>query len=197
MSGPEAVEAFGVADNGTAPRADVLGERTADAGQLHGTAHMPGGAVQAEEGRWMPLLDAAVALGVSPDTVRRRARRGELPSRHDHGRLMVELAAAMPLAALSAVQGHGEGAGEGGELPLLRQRVELLERERETLSAELEARRQSETELRALLSQAHSLVARIAPPRETVEGGETVERHQGAPTSPARRHWWQRVTVSQ
>ena len=153
--------------NGAAPAYAVPDAAPADA------MHEPGIAVH-----WLPLLDAAQALGVSPDTVRRRVRRGELPSRHEHGRLLVELPVGTPTAA--------QAQGEAGELALFRERVSLLERERETLTAELAARRQSETELRALLSQAQTLVARIAPPPR----GELVEHERESPP-PRRRRWWQ------
>jgi hypothetical protein len=49
---------------------------------------------------------------------------------------------------------------QASELARFREPVALLERERETLTAELAARGQSEKELRALLSQAQSLIAR-------------------------------------
>jgi len=143
---------------------------------LVNSMHEPG-----SMGRWRSLIDAAVALRVSPDTVRRRARRGELPSRHHvRGRLLVELAADTPAPI-------GQAHSGDHELPRLRDRVALLERERAMLTDELAARRQSETELRAVLSQAQSLVARIAPPRGvTVEHGATGE-HDDA--QPRRRSW--------
>jgi len=165
-----ACEAVELPDGGAAPRHAVP-----DTGLVN-AMHEPGSV-----GRWLSLIDAAVALRVSPDTVRRRVRRCELPSRHhERGRLLVELAADTPAPIGPAHSGDHE-------LPRLRDRVALLERERATLTDELAARRQSETELRALLSQAQSLVARIAPPRgETVEHGATGE-HDDA--QPRRRSW--------
>lgn len=133
-------------------------------------------------GRCLSLIDAAVAQRISPDTVRRRVHRCELPSRQDErGRLLVELAADTPAPI-------GQAHSGDHELPLLLDRVALLERKRAMLTDELAARRQSETELRALLSQAQSLVARIVPPRgETVEHGATGEHDDAQP----RWRWWQ------
>lgn len=93
---------------------------------------------------------------------------------------MVELAAETPAPI-------GQAHSGDHELPRLRDRVALLKRERAMLTDELAARSQSETKLRALLSQAQSLVARVAPPRgETVEHGATGE-HDDA--QPRRRRW--------
>jgi excisionase family DNA binding protein len=41
--------------------------------------------------QWLTLAEAAAALGVSPDTVRRRIRRGELVARHDARQLRVRV----------------------------------------------------------------------------------------------------------
>jgi hypothetical protein len=82
--------------------------------------HEPG---TGTEGRWLTLLDAAVALGVSADTVRRRVRRKELPARHDdRGRLIVELPA-------GAEPGPAEASLR--ELASLRARIAELERDRD------------------------------------------------------------------
>ena len=91
----------------------------------------------------LPLADAAAHLGVSVDTLRRRIRRGELEAaKDDRGRYLVE------------VTGLDTPAGDLVEMAVLRERVARLE-------DELAARRQSESELRALVSQAQSLQLRL------------------------------------
>jgi excisionase family DNA binding protein len=73
----------------------------------------------------LTISETAAALGVSSDTVRRRIRRGELGAVKDsQGRLRVRLAPG---------QGSGPGAVRSAETALLRDRVALLERERDTL----------------------------------------------------------------
>src|SRR6266508_158363 len=53
---------------------------------------MLGGAMQdAQQNGWLTLAEAAAALGVSPDTVRRRIRRGELVATHHARQLRVRL----------------------------------------------------------------------------------------------------------
>ncbi len=93
------------------------------------------------EGPALTIPEAAAALGVSTDTVRRRIRHGDLSATKDgKGRLRVRLAPG---------QGSGPGAFLSAETALLRDRVSLLERERETLVTELAARRrQSEADAR-------------------------------------------------
>src|SRR4051812_9791595 len=45
----------------------------------------------AQQNGWLTLAEAAAALGVSPDTVRRRIRRGELVATHNARQLRVRL----------------------------------------------------------------------------------------------------------
>jgi hypothetical protein len=111
----------------------------------------PDDVVQTPGTRWVLLIDAAQALNVSPDTVRRRVRRGELPGKHENGRLLVELP--------TTVENSATRGGHDHELAVALARVELLEREREQLIAELEARRRADAELRGLVSQAQSLAS--------------------------------------
>lgn len=67
------------------------------------------------------------------DTVRRRVRCGELPAQHERGRLMVEL----PPPPRRPFPDRR--TARPSTCPELRERASLLERQRETLTAELAA----------------------------------------------------------
>jgi hypothetical protein len=145
----------------------------------------PGAAVReagtATEGRWLALLDAAVALGVSGDTVRRRVRRGELPSRHDErGRLIVEL----PAATSPPADAEPGPAVEASELlAALRARIAELERDRD------QWRGQAQMSI-ASLQQLTAALPRLHDPADYVDGAS--DPATMAHTAPRRRRWWQR-----
>ncbi len=102
------------------------------------------------------VATAALALGVSPDTVRRRVQRGNLTPSHDaRGRLLVTL----------------DGIAAGGQLPASAAAAEIahLNAQVASLQLELATRReeaqqalQAQTELRRLLSQSLALQAQAA-----------------------------------
>lgn len=77
----------------------------------------------------MTIAEAAAALGVSPGTLRRRARQGELPSRKDpRGRYLVEV----DVAAAEHQSAHRNGAAaavQAAELLRLRQELDRVLRD--------------------------------------------------------------------
>jgi hypothetical protein len=88
------------------------------------------------DGEWLLMADAALALGVSVDTVKRRLKRGRLEGRKDPaGRWQVMVPTTEPVHA------H-DSPDTLTELAVLRARVADLEREREQLVADREAWRE-------------------------------------------------------
>jgi predicted site-specific integrase-resolvase len=132
----------------------------------------------------LPLADAAAALGVSVDTVRRRIRRGALEAAKDErGRYVVEVAED---AAPMALPSHGDAA----EVAVLRERVTRLEAELEARRREAEAAEVAQREMRALVSQAQSLQLRLmgGGSSGSLAGGDATMTG----TQPPRRRWWLR-----
>ena len=100
---------------------------------------------------WVPLRDAAKALGVSKETVRQRFKAGALDGRRDnHGRILVALPAdlvatlaTMPGARAAKVGRQGGGLAPSVEAVLTEKdrTIARLEGEVAWLRAELERRR--------------------------------------------------------
>lgn len=99
---------------------------------------------------------AAIALGVSPDTVRRRVQRGQLQSSHDaRHRLLVDL------TGIAAI-GHLPASAAAAEIAHLRAQIENLQLELATRREEAQQALQAQTEMRRLLSQSLVLQAQAA-----------------------------------
>ncbi len=102
------------------------------------------------------IAQAALALGVSPDTVRRRVQRGVLQPSHDaKGHLLVDLTGIASIGALPASAAAAE--------------IAHLQTQNESLRLELGIRReeaqqalQALTEMRRLVSQSQMLQAHLA-----------------------------------
>jgi excisionase family DNA binding protein len=165
----------------------------------------------------MTITEAAAALGVSPGTLRRRARRGELPSRKDpKGRYLVEVdlgAAERERPHVPATNGAAT-AMQAAELMRLRQeldrvlrdvahRDELLdesrrradraEREADRLAQQLAAATVRELQIMAQ-SDLYALggpeaFEEQAPASDGVASGS--EAPSGAADALPRKRWWQ------
>jgi len=162
-------------------------------------------------GESVPIREAALRLGVSPDTVRRRMKTGEL-----HGEKqptpqgfvwLVELPADVPSLEAAAVETLG---GDDVELVMLRAQVNGLEALAGELRSERDAWRDQAArsddaarELRVLVRQAQTLAQAL--PATTGQGGEEggnayathVHMPGQAPPqhaeAPGRRPWWKRL----
>lgn len=161
-----------------------------------------GGAGMAELG----LSEAATALGVSADTIRRRIKRGELQSRRTaEGRVLVTMpddidqadgATARPPVQMPA---GPDPASLAAELAHVKELLDEVRNHREELSglvATLQQDRQRDAEeraeLRRLLANAQQQVQRLLPaPADAVQEpavpGATVQQ------VPGKRSWWQRL----
>ena len=158
----------------------------------------------------LPVAQAALALGWSEDTVRRRVKSGQLESSTDPlGRLLVMVNPADVVEDIGTVEVTGRSAADANgatpadlrstlaQLAATDARAAALERERDlfaghvqTLTAELDARRTEVGDLVRALHQQQLLHARSAGIPLLRAGGEVVV----AETSVAagQRPWWRR-----
>lgn len=154
-------------------------------------------------GRWVPVNDAAVALGVSVATLKRHLKSGKVQGRQEQSpsgfRWFVELPEEPDGASDTAQPASPTQANETRD-----QVVELLQQQVKELWAEVAARRQEVRELHILLQQAqaqipipamaarpqlegqHIAVAEDDPALATATPAATSETPVALP-----RRWWQ------
>jgi hypothetical protein len=138
----------------------------------------------ADAGTWLPTADAAALLNVSPDTVTRRRKLGQLQGRTDgRGRWLVLVEAPAPAEPVVAA--------DVLELALLRQRVADLERERETMVANLAAWQEQAHRSDVLAQQLAQRLPRLHGADDYIDAGDA-NGAATASTSSRRRRWWQR-----
>jgi hypothetical protein len=155
-------------------------------------------------GEWCSITDAAHQFGVSPDTVKRRIKRGELPTRKDQTqtgwRWLVYVAVAPAGGADAAPAAPADGAltaraapadvalpapaAPTAEVHRLEQLVASQEATIAEQRVELEARRREVQELIVLLERAQRLA--LPAPREETPSAETLESLERS------RPWWER-----
>jgi hypothetical protein len=159
------------------------------------------------QGAGMPeftIRDAAAHFGVSADTIRRRIRRGELPTRRDaRGWHLVIVP--------DAGDAHGTAARpmQGDALPQAAPTAELghLHEEIAYLRAALEREQQASAELRRMLNLEQQTVAAaqqatlLAAPGDAQMPPQAPERPENPPATPETmqtpspqkpRSWWRR-----
>jgi hypothetical protein len=149
----------------------------------------------------MTMAEAAEALGVSLDTIRRRVRRGIYPVRRDErGRNLVDVhghAGAVPVQ--TPVQGD-----TGELLAAERRRSDEMAAQVETLRRQLEAANEGQRELRILLfrqseqlstaqQQLQALLPAPAEPHEEHEAQGESSESQGQASGPPQRSWLWRL----
>ena len=134
---------------------------------------------------------AATRLGVSPDAIRKRLRRGTLRAWKRDGSWVIP--------AVDVLETGRESAGETVPAPVpdtaRDMALTFLERERERLARDLDASRQENARLVGIIEELSRRIPELpaasaapeppsAMPTEAPESGET---------PPARRLWWQRL----
>lgn len=142
----------------------------------------------------LSVIEAARALGLSEDTLRRQIRRGERPELRDAaGRLRVQLDDSVQQEPASEIEFAGRSTGKHAYTAGA---VRLLERERDVLVTQLSVLQQSlgaaaerESSLLRALHQQQALQAQAAGMKLHDPDGLAV-----AETSPpsAPRKWWKR-----
>jgi hypothetical protein len=137
----------------------------------------------------LTLRDAAQVLGISKEAIRKRVKRGTLPSDvGEDGRRYVYLDA-------GGDAGGDAGPPRGGAVPVpYDPRDELIA----TLKEQLEAERNAHAETRRITYTLAQRVPELEPPRDERDARETVSEDDGGTETPAgdtgepRRSWWRR-----
>ena len=148
--------------------------------------------------RQVSVAEAAVLLGVSVDTIKRRVRSGALQSsRTAHGRVLVRLPEdeAAPHASqepASAPQDASQVHGTAPELAALQERMATVVAERDWLRERVERAESEREQLRILLSNAQQSLVRAlqAAPQTPVDAPTAPESPDLTTESSAP--WWRR-----
>ena len=157
-------------------------------------------------GERVPIREAALRLGVSPDTVRRRMKAGEMAAEKrptpQGGQWFVEMPGDAPSLEAAAVEALG---GDDVELVRLRAQAEGLEALVAELRSERDAWREQAArsddaagQLRVLLQQAQAFAQALPATtgRLDEEGGQPAASQGQAPPRDGReiqrRPWWKR-----
>ena len=148
---------------------------------------------QPQTGQRLTIDQAADRLGISPDAVRSRVKRGTLAAEREAGRVYVLVDADRPRPADD--RPSTDQFADNALTFELRDRLRYVE-------GQLEAERQAHAEARRLLAAALERIPAIEAPQEPPEAPETVDKQQGrgqprsdapGPQEDERRPWWRRV----
>lgn len=142
----------------------------------------------------LTIGEAAERLGISPDTVRRRLKRGELEGEQEQTAQGFIWRIVLPKTPDEPEPEAAEPQGSI-ELALLRERVAGLERLTEELQSERDAwreqaasERDASAQLRVLLQQAQTLAGAL--PASVGGAGSPTE---STPVAPRSRSFWDRL----
>jgi hypothetical protein len=147
--------------------------------------------------RALTVADAASALGITQDAVRKRIRRGTIQSEKDEsGRIYVYVPASETVHKTGQDTDQPQSTSDA-LISEMRERITSLERQ-------LEAERQANNEHRRLLAAAlERIPPQLEAPSEARESPETIEGGAeradprpatgGAQEGVQRRSWWRRV----
>lgn len=140
----------------------------------------------------MDLKEAAQVLGITSDSVRKRVKRGTLPSEMgEDGRLQVWLDTGLDVGSDNALPGVSPDRSDA-----------LVEAKDETirvLEAQLQAEREASAELRRIVAGLVQRIPELEPAREPApespESPQTASEDGSATQAPPqeeKRSWWQR-----
>ena len=123
----------------------------------------------------LPIKEAAERLGVSPDTIRRRMKKGELVGEKEPTPQGYEWRIILPREEADATEPQGEPvtashAGDAIELELLRERIDELKQERDDWKEQAQRSAEAERELRVLLRQSQELALPAKATRQDAPG---------------------------
>jgi hypothetical protein len=128
--------------------------------------------------RRLTLQDAAQELGITPDALRQRIRRGQYHSTKEDGRVYVYL-------NLDRTETeHNVKVEPNALISEIQARVQLLEQE-------LERAHERDRENRRIIAALTQRIPELEAPSEPPETATEAER-VGSPT-PEQRPWWRRV----
>jgi hypothetical protein len=132
--------------------------------------------------RRLTLQDAAQELGITPDALRQRIRRGQYHSTKEDGRVYVYL-------NLDRTETeHNVQVESNALISEIQARVQLLEQE-------LERAHERDRENRRIIAALTQRIPELEAPSEPRESPETATEQGPQPPSPdePRRSWWQRI----
>lgn len=142
----------------------------------------------------LTIGEAAERLGVSPDTVRRRLKRGELEGEQEETAQGFIWRIVLPKASDEPEPVEAEPK-DSIELALLRERVAGLERltdelqsERDAWRAQAASERDASAQLRVLLQQAQTLAGALP-----ASVGEPTVPTESTPAAPRSGSFWDRL----
>jgi hypothetical protein len=130
--------------------------------------------------RRLTLQDAAQQLGITPDALRQRIRRGQYHSTKEDGRVYVYL-------NLDRTETeHNVQVESNALISEIQARVQLLEQE-------LERAHERDRENRRIIAALTQRIPELEAPSEPSESPETATVHTGeAEPQPERVPWWRR-----
>jgi hypothetical protein len=130
--------------------------------------------------RRLTLQDAAQQLGITPDALRQRIRRGQYHSKKEDGRVYVYL-------NLDRTEtGHNVQVESNALISEIQARVQLLEQE-------LERAHERDRENRRIIAALTQRIPELEAPSEPSESSETATVDTGeAEPQPERVPWWRR-----
>ena len=132
--------------------------------------------------RRLTLQDAAQELGVTPDALRQRIRRGQYHSTKEEGRVYVYL-------NIDRTKTERDVQVESNALiSEIQARVQLLEQE-------LERAHERDRENRRIIAALTQRIPELEAPSEPPESPETATEQEPQTPGPdePRRSWWQRI----
>jgi hypothetical protein len=145
--------------------------------------------------RALTVADAASALGITQDAVRKRIRRGTIQSEKDEsGRIYVYVPASETVHKTD--QDTSQPPSDSAA---------LISAKDETIAAlrdQLEAERQAHAEARRIIAGLVERIPAIEAPSEARESPQTAEEQQGRgephpatveSQEPVQRRWWRRI----
>jgi excisionase family DNA binding protein len=154
-------------------------------------------ATDQEAGRKLTVSEAAESLGISPDAVRSRIKRGTLPTVREGGRVFVALGSTDRLTDRPRPTTRpSEDSGEERLYQEMADRIRYLERQ---VEEEREARRRADTLLARLMDRIPELEAPAetrGEPETDEADTESAEPRPGtseAQEGTQRQSWWRRV----
>jgi hypothetical protein len=130
--------------------------------------------------RRLTLQDAAQELGITPDALRQRIRRGQYQSKKEDGRVYVFL-------NLDRTETEHDVQVESNALiSEIQARVQLLEQE-------LERAHERDRENRRIIAALTQRIPELEAPSEPRESPETATEKVDSPTPEERGPWWRRI----
>jgi hypothetical protein len=150
--------------------------------------------------RLLTVPEAAVLLGVTPDAVRSRLRRGKLPKVVKDGTVYVRVTDA---SHGDQSNGHSTVESTVSYISALKSQIDLLADQVQMLKEDLEDRREEARRRDMVIAQMNQTISELArrlpapePPSELRESPEkpSEEPGKGKPPDEERRQpWWRRM----